>query len=249
MKLRERPVLILIAGIFGYLIGRAIFPGGLFAARNRDTKGSNSVMSNAPAIDSDRSEDFKGGYQTVVAIIQGVAFGALALSVLPTMRASIEGGQIARSVTIAMQALVTLIAIIIVTDSYFYLTGTARWDPTILDTAVPYLLGSSEVAVGVWVGNNTLWWAALSSLLLASAAAFKYSSIRVKAQEFIDTAERRLLMKDVRDGAKASLATLTFSVAVCLLSIYTNLSAWLYAIAPLVAAAVYTKVAGMIART
>ncbi len=239
MKLREPPALIPIAAIVGYLIGRAIFRSRPGAAPNSGIQVNKAVTRATPATDSDRSDDFKGGYQTVVAIIQGVAFVTLAVSTLPAMRASIAGGQAIGSVTIGTQALVMLITIIIVTGSYFDLTRRVHWNPTILDTAVPYILGSSEVAAAAWVGTNTLWWAALSSLLLVGAAALKYSSIRTRAENFIDPADYWHFMKVVRKDTAASLVTLAFSVAVCLLSIYTDLSAWFYAIAPLIAAAVF----------
>lgn len=239
MKLREPRALIPIAAIVGYLIGRAITRSRPGAVRNSGIQEGKAVTRATSAIDSDGSDDFKGGYQTIVAIIQGVAFGTLALSTVPSMRASIAGGQVTRSFTIATQTLVTLIALIIVTDSYFDLTRAARWLPTILDTAVPYILGSSEVAMAAWVGNNTLWWAALSSLLLVSAAAFKYSRVRIRVEELIDPAERKRLMKVVRKDSVASLVTLAFSVAVCLLSIYTDLWVWFYAITPLAAAAIF----------
>ena len=238
MKLREPPALIPIAAIVGYLIGREISRSRPGAARNSDAQVSKTVTRAAPNTESDSGDDFKGGYQTVVAIIQGVAFVTLAVTTLPTMHASIAGGQVTRSFTVATQALVTLIAIIIVTDSYIDLTRAAHWDPTILDTAVPYILGSSEVAAAAWVGNTSLWWAALSSLLLVSAAADKHSSIRAKAEDFIDAAAYRQFRKAVRGLAMASLTTLAFSVVVCLLSIYADLS-WFYAIAPLIAATVF----------
>jgi len=154
------------------------------------------------------------------------------------MRASVAKGHVTSSVTIATQTLVTLIAIIIITDSYFDLTRASHWEPTILDTAVPYILGSSEVAVAAWVGDNTLWWAALSSLLVVSSLAFKYSLIQMRAEEPVDPVEHRRLMKVVRKDAVASLTTLVFSVAVCLLSIYKDLPVF-YAIAPVIAAAIF----------
>jgi hypothetical protein len=248
MKPKERSVL--IGGIAAalVLIGiRVTRRGRVVASCNIDNHdGLPGSTAATPDLDHDPDldpDDFKGSYQTLVAIIQGVAFGALGLASLPALHASIAEGRVAQCVTITTQALVTLIAIIIVTNEYFELTRAGYWYPTVVDTAIPYVLGAGEFLAAGWVGNNSSWWGSLSFFLAASAAAFKHSAFKAKMGRFRDEEAYRIFIRSVNNLFTASVITLAFAAAVCLASIYSDLSTWFYAVAPLIAAASFNVTA------
>ena len=211
-----------------------------FGSRLRRASDDRQLHSNAPTVTAALSDDpdpadFKGGYQTVVAIIQGVAFVVLTSTTFREIRTSISQDHLAHSVGIGIQALVTLSVIVIVTFEYFDLTGAAAWSLGFFDIIIPYMLGIGEVAQATWLGDNALWWGSLSFLLLASTVAFKYSAHRARPESFRDIRYYGYFKKTIDRLALASLITFAFATAVCVASIYENLPPWLFATAPLVA--------------
>jgi hypothetical protein len=235
MKLKEQSAAAGITTIILLLLGRSIFKNRLRTVSDVKEARSNPATIAAASSEHIDPGDFKGGYQTVVAIIQGVAFVVLTSTAFGGIRASITGDNAVASVDKSIQALVTLSVIIIVTFEYFDLAGAAVWSPGFFDVAIPYILGVGEVAQATWLGDNTLWWGSLSFLLLASTVAFQYSAIRAQPEGFRDLRYHRYFRKTVKRLALASLVTLTFAIAVCIASICAHLSPWFYVALPSVA--------------
>lgn len=126
---------------------------------------------------------FSAGYLTVIAIIQGVAFGILLMS---ADHAWLQHTSATARIIVVSQAVAALAAIIVVTHQYLILTAIVRWTPTALDTAIPYALGVGEIGASLLVGSDVLWWSSVAVLFLVSIGAFWYSRIRANEKVFGD---------------------------------------------------------------
>jgi WD40 repeat protein len=188
-----------------------------------------------PAEGRDRtSENFKNGYLTLVAIIQGVAFAAL---VAVAFNAASAGLSLAHAFTLATEAFATLFAIVAVTDEYLQLLRAVEWNPGSVDTAIPYALGSGEVVAALSLGKLTLWWAATSVTLIMAAGAFRYSKRRAMdtiLEGYANVANIRRFVGVVARLSRTCEIMFFYALAICLLSAFATLSPWIYAFAPLV---------------
>jgi hypothetical protein len=175
-------------------------------------------------------DNFATGYQTMTAIIQGVA-----LVILVTTSAHAVFGRAATSqvVTAASQAVAVLVIIIITTDQFFQLATATRWLPTTVDTAVPYLIGVGEAVAALSLGDNTRWWSSISWSMLAGVIAFGHSAARATPQGFegIEDYYGRFV-RDVRRSRDICLALCAYAVVLAVTSTLAHLSPWLYAAAP-----------------
>jgi hypothetical protein len=113
-------------------------------------------------------EIFPVGYLTLMAIIQGAAFGILFIQQGQLFK---QGWSPHAALTLT-QSLATGLSIVIVTHEYILLTVMVRWAPTSSDTLIPYLLGFGEIWMAMAAGQGTSWWTALSSLCAVAAFAF-----------------------------------------------------------------------------
>jgi hypothetical protein len=120
-------------------------------------------------------ELFPIGYLTLVAIIQGAAFGLLFLTLQSQLTPLVWSAHTAMTLT---QAIATGLTIVIVTHEYLLLTVDARWVPTVFDTLIPYLLGLSEIWMAISTGHPISWWIAMSSVCLTAILAFSHTRIR-----------------------------------------------------------------------
>jgi hypothetical protein len=126
-------------------------------------------------------EIFPVVYLTLMAIIQGAAFGILFLTVamhFPKPAWSLHAA------TVYTESFATCLAILIVTHEYLLLTVVVRWVPTVFDTLIPYLLGSAEIWLALATGRATSWWAALSALCVVAILAFWHTRARATEEEF-----------------------------------------------------------------
>lgn len=121
-------------------------------------------------------EVFSVGYLTLMAIIQGAAFGILFLSLQQRLMHLAWSGQ---TILTIIQAIATGSAIVSVTQGYIELTIIVRWAPTIVDTVIPYFLGTGEIWMALAVGHGTSWWTALSVLWSVAVLAFLHTRIRI----------------------------------------------------------------------
>jgi len=141
------------------------------------------------------SDNFATGYQTMTAIIQGVALVVLVTASARAVFGTASGSQVA---TAASQAVAVFVIIIVTTDQFFQLAAATRWLPTTFDTAIPYLIGAGEATAALSLGDNTRWWGGISWSLLAGAFAFGHSAARATPK-----------------GSRASTTTTGSSPATC----------------------------------
>lgn len=166
------------------------------------------------------SELFPTGYLTLMAIVQGVALVELLDGVKHEVFSSLP---YLHRLTAAVQALAVLAAIVIITHRYFLLTVLARWRPTVIDTLLPYLLGTSEAAAALLIGHNVGWWIALSVLFLAATTSFVHTLMRGNEATY---GKLEKLYTSSRSAVKKQLITcaalMLFSVSIALITIYSG---------------------------
>ena len=133
------------------------------------------------------SDNFATGYQTMTAIIQGVALVVLVTASARAIFGTASGSQVA---TAASQAVAVFVIIIVTTDQFFQLAAATRWLPTTFDTAISNLIGAGEATAALSLGDNTRWWGGISWSLLAGAFAFGHSAARATPK---GSRHRRLL--------------------------------------------------------
>lgn len=175
-------------------------------------------------------DNFATGYQTMTAIIQGVALVVLVTTSAHAVFGSAPGSEVAEA---ASQAVAVLVIIIVTTDQFFQLASTTRWMPSTFDTAIPYLVGIGEAIAALSLGDNTRWWGAIAWSLLAGATAFGNSAVRATAAGFegIEQYYRRFV-RDVRRSRDICAALSAYAVALAVASGVAHLSPWLYIAAP-----------------
>jgi hypothetical protein len=105
---------------------------------------------------------------------------------------------------LAFQALVTIVGIIIVTHKYIATAAMVRWNPTTLDTLVPYLIGLGEISAALLIGHQSSWWFAISFWLLTAifvqghTCSERRQIILITRQITISTSAGRLNSDDLR---------------------------------------------------
>ena len=120
-------------------------------------------------------------YSTLMAIIQGAAFGLLFLSVVPQF---LNHAWSLDTATLLTQAFATGLTLVIVTHEYLLLVMVGRWVPTVLDTLIPYLLGFGEIWMAMAAGHSASWWTALSALCVVAVFAFWHTRARITKDSF-----------------------------------------------------------------
>jgi hypothetical protein len=175
-------------------------------------------------------DNFATGYQTMTAIIQGVA---LVVLVTTSAHAVFGGGSVSEVATAASQAVAVFVVIIVTTDQFFQLTAATRWHPSTVDTAIPYLVGAGEAIAALSLGDNTRWWGAMSWSLLAGAVAFDHSARRaaLKGFEGIE-AYYRQFVRDVRRTRNLCAVLCAYGVALAITSALAHESPWVFVAAP-----------------
>lgn len=180
-------------------------------------------------------DNFATGYQTMTAIIQGVALVVL----VTTSARAVFGGPSGSQVAIAASQAVTVFVIIIVTtDQFFQLAAATRWLPSTFDTAIPYLVGAGEATAALSLGDNTRWWGSIAWSLLAGTIVFWHNAVRATPQGFEGVEEYyRHFVRGVRRSRDLCAALGACAVALAVTSALADLSPWLYIAAPWVVTA------------
>jgi hypothetical protein len=162
---------------------------------------------------------FPDGYLAVIAIIQGAAFGLLFVVVQQQLSHHPNGPQVA---LILAQALYEVAAIVVVTHLYLLLTSMLRWTPRLLDTLIPYLVGSGELLLALTTGENSRWWLSMSAFSLAGGLAFWNTRSRMTPGIF--GLQKMAVYERQRRALKAQIiycsSMLTGSFAVAMLNLY-----------------------------
>ncbi len=242
-----------VSVVVGKLLLRFLRAGG--DARTCDEIGKPGIMA-APQSGAEREspdslslrvlfsrieDTFATGYQTMTAIIQGVALVVLVTTSAQAVFGRAFSFQVA---TAASQAVAVLVIIIVTTDQFFQLTAATRWLPSTTDTAIPYLVGAGEATAALSLGDNTRWWGAISWSLLTGTIAFWHSAVRATPEGFEGIEDYyRHFVRDVRRTRDLCAALCAYAGALAVTSALTHLSPWLYVLAPwLVTAAAIVRV-------
>lgn len=180
-------------------------------------------------------DNFATGYQTITAIIQGVALVVLVTTSASAVFGTTSSSQIA---TAASQAVAVLVIIIITTDQFFQLTAATRWLPSTVDTAIPYLIGAGEATAALSLGDNTRWWASISWSLLAGVVGFGHSAVRATPEGFEGIEDYYwYFVRNVRRTRDLCVALCAYAVALAMTSALAHPAAWLFVAAPWVVTA------------
>lgn len=102
-----------------------------------------------------RLDSFATGYQTLVAIIEGVAFGAL---IVTGQNVIFRSGSISQHLTATGQLVTTFAVIAAVTYQYLQLVGAVQWS-----------LGLADTTVISWGGARSLWQHQLAAMPVGGA--------------------------------------------------------------------------------
>jgi hypothetical protein len=219
----------------GARIDAVIRPSETLAAQRTRAEALSPEPVSLQVLVSRIEDNFATAYQTMTAIIQGVALVILAT----TSAHAVFGGAPDSLVAIAASQAVAVFTIIIVTtDQFFQLAAATRWLPSTFDTAIPYLIGAGEAIAALSLGDNTRWWAGISWSLLAGAIAFAHSAVRATPEGFAGIEEYyRHFVRDVRRSRNICTALCAYAGALAVTSALTGLSPWLYIGAPCVVTA------------
>jgi len=175
-------------------------------------------------------DNFATAYQTMTAIIQGVA---LVILVTTSAHAVFGGASASQVATAASQAVAVFVIIIFTTDQFFQLAAATRWLPSTFDTAIPYLIGAGEATAALSLGDNTRWWSSIAWSLLAGAIAFWHNAARATPEGFVGIEEYyRQFVRGVRRSRDICGALCAYAGALAVTSVLADLSPWLYAAAP-----------------
>lgn len=196
---------------------------GLLAAQHRGAEQESPDPVSLRVLFSRIEDNFATGYQTMTAIIQGVALVVLVTTSAHAIFGSTPGTHVAIA---ASQAVAVLV--IIAADHFFQLTAATRWLSSTLDTAIPYLIGAGEASAALSLGDNTRWWVSISWSLLAGAFAFGHSAVRATPAGFEGIENYyRYFVRNVRRTRNLCAALCAYAVALAITSALAHLSPWL----------------------
>jgi hypothetical protein len=230
-------VLVGIAALAGVAFGlgrvlshKANTTVGEQAGDDRRIVGAVAESTTQPTHLIDHPDSFATGYQTLVAIIEGVAFGAL---IVTGQKVIFGGGSISQHLTAAGQLITTFTVIAAVTYEYLQLTRAVQWSPRLADTTVPYLLGIGQVGMAISIDSNPRWWGSIAVHSFLSAWAFIYSRIRAKQAKFTGGEKHyKAFVSVITAFAVASTALFICEAIMCALAVGHVGPGWLFVIMP-----------------
>jgi hypothetical protein len=210
--------------------GEAIAPSDMLAARPSGAERESTGQLSGGVLFGRIEDNFATGYQTMTAIIQGVALVVLVSTFAHAVFGSASGSQVA---TAASQAVAVFVIIIVTTDQFFQLATATRWIPTTFDIAVPYLVGAGEATAALWLGDNTRWWASIAWFWLAGAIAYAHTAVRSTPRGFEGIKEYHL--RFIRSARRSRDICAALCVCAGVLAVTTGLVGlppWLYVASP-----------------
>jgi hypothetical protein len=137
---------------------------------------------NAAVMRARSVEIFTGAYVTLLSIVQATALGLLAVKSSEQLKA--RGNQAA----LATESIAVLLAIVLVFYMYVWFVLLVRWTPTILDTLIPFGLGTAEIAATESIGDHRTWVLRMAVLGAVGALGFWHSGWRA-TQDLFDSPE------------------------------------------------------------
>lgn len=178
------------------------------------------------------SNSFSSMFLTMLSIIQGVALGFLAVNI----PVKLEGWHNIISncgLENLLLFLTTLLIIIILWHSYFWLAVVAKWTPLIWDSLFMFLIGAIELIAVKNIGNP-IWFYAMTLLGIVGGFQYLYNVARLPEMSWAnDTKEKDKDIGDYIRGYKTKrgwwLITISFVflVATILFHIYSPNLLWI----------------------
>ncbi len=132
------------------------------------------------------TNSFSGMFLTMLSIVQGVALSLLIFN----FPVNIAGWQVFPLEKLLM-CLITLLTIIILWHSYFWLAVVARWTPLMWDSLLLFLIGAIELIAVRSIGNH-LWYYALAILGIFGGLQYFYNAVRLPDKSWKDTTEKAI---------------------------------------------------------
>jgi hypothetical protein len=156
------------------------------------------------------------GYQTIIAIIQGVALGILINAAAPLI---LKPASLSSRIENVGQLASALSSIVIVSYEYLWFTPIMRWAPRFLDCLIPYVLGIFETVPILLMNKSSQWWMAMAVFLAISAGAFGRSYFRYSKEIFNNNDNefqeiRRLLRKLIGSCILLMFISIVFSILI-----------------------------------
>jgi hypothetical protein len=210
--------------------GEAIAPSDTLAARQSSTERESTGQLSRGVLFGRIEDNFATGYQTMTAIIQGVALVLLVSTSAHAVFGSPSRSQVA---TAASQAVAVFVIIIVTTDQFFQLATATRWIPTTFDIAVPYLVGAGEATAALWLGDDTRWWASIAWFWLAGAIAYAHTAVRSTPKGFEGIKEYHLrFIRSARRSRDICAALCACAGVLAVTTALVGLPPWLYVASP-----------------
>jgi hypothetical protein len=181
-----------------------------------------------------RSVDvFPSAYATLLSIVQGIALGTLAISLVPVWQQR-EGIELW---ALLGEGLLTAAALVVVYYNYVWFLLVFRWAPGVLDTVIPFMLGAGEIALASMVGNHFAWCIAFAVLYGFGGLGFWHTLHRGSRAMFASQMTFRLARRLLIGLAWLSAAGTPLGVIAALFTInFGATSALAYAFVTLIAA-------------
>lgn len=200
-------------------------------SRGITTRGRTPIaVTNTESLKQRTVEVFPAGYTTLLSIVQGIAFGFLATG---EVVATLGGHGPPTEFGIAATA-GTFLAIVTVTYMYVWFTLVLRWVPSILDTLIPFSLGSLEIVMAVTVNSPEVWFLSVTGMQVVGLLAFAHSALRCRNSMFEREEDFRrvksllnLLVTVSALGAVLSVGTAILMIEFPVVRIVAVLLAWL----------------------
>lgn len=128
---------------------------------------------------------FPGAYLTLTSIIQAVALGLLA------NETAVIADETGIGWDVFLRILLIFMLLVLTTYHYIAILSLFRWAPDIVDTLIPFLLGSTEIWAIKRLNEPTYMWWGVAAFLALGCLGFLNSRART-AQDMFGPVRRRL---------------------------------------------------------
>jgi hypothetical protein len=157
-----------------------------------------------------RSQTFASINLTLISVIQGVALYVLTFQTYSYVSAA--HGDISAVASLAPFSVASFVFICIATFEYTWFIVVFQWPPTVLDIAIPLLLGFFEILQIYFFFPLTSWTLASAILCFAGALAYLYSYFTLLPLHKVD------IEQSLNDPARKALAPyFAINISICVL--------------------------------
>ncbi len=141
----------------------------------------------------DRSvEIFPSAYATLLSIVQGIALGLLVTQFANT----VKGKHGIDRLAVISESVASFSCVVVIYYMYVWFVLIVRWAPTILDTLIPFGLGTAQIGAILSIPKHENWILWIAGVQFAGTIAFLHSFLRSRPDMFSERdfkAIRRLL--------------------------------------------------------